>query len=78
MYHKKATPADVKLIEDVAKQMQNKNLCALGDFATSPVLSALKYWKDEFLAYVEPPKPAKAAPAAKPKAPAAAAAASGD
>ncbi len=78
IYHKKATPADVKLIEDVAKQMQNKSLCALGDFATSPVLSALKYWKDEFLAYVEPAKPAKAAPAAKPTAPTAAAAAGGD
>jgi NADH:ubiquinone oxidoreductase subunit F (NADH-binding) len=34
--------------------MQGKCLCALGDFATSPVLSALKYWREEFLAYVEP------------------------
>jgi NADH-quinone oxidoreductase subunit F len=54
IYHHQATPADVKLIEDVAKQMQGKCLCALGDFATSPVLSALKYWRQEFLAYVEP------------------------
>jgi NADH-quinone oxidoreductase subunit F len=71
IYNKKAAPIDVDLIENVATQMQGKSLCALGDFATSPVLSALKYWKNEFLAYVEPARPAAATkapvrPAAKP------------
>jgi NADH-quinone oxidoreductase subunit F len=65
IYHRKATRADVELVESVAKQMQGKSLCALGDFATSPVLSALKYWRDEFYAYVEPAKPAVKAPARK-------------
>ncbi len=65
IYERKATRADVELIESVAKQMQGKSLCALGDFATSPVLSALKYWRDEFYAYVEPAKPAAKAPARK-------------
>lgn len=61
IYHKKATPEDIKLIENVGKQMQGKSLCALGDFATSPVLSALAHWRDEFMAYVAPkPAPAKA------------------
>jgi NADH-quinone oxidoreductase subunit F len=60
IYHKTATSADVTLIEDVAKQMQGKCLCALGDFATSPVLSSLKYWRDEYLKYVAPAAPAKA------------------
>jgi NADH-quinone oxidoreductase subunit F len=64
IYHHKATPADVKLIEDVAIQMQGKCLCALGDFATSPIMSSLKYWRNEYMAYVEP-KPA-AKPAAAP------------
>ncbi|MBX3066154.1 MAG: NADH-quinone oxidoreductase subunit NuoF [Anaerolineae bacterium] len=69
IYHKKATPNDVKLIEDVARQMLGKSLCALGDFATSPVMSALKYWRDEFLAYVEQPKAGtKSAAAPKPAA----------
>jgi NADH-quinone oxidoreductase subunit F len=74
IYHKTATKADVALIESVAVQMQGKSLCALGDFATSPVLSALKYWRDEFYAYVEPAKPVPAAkaPARKPAAEAAA------
>jgi NADH-quinone oxidoreductase subunit F len=68
---KRATPNDVKLIEDIANQMAGKCLCALGDFATSPVLSSLKHWRSEYMALVEPAKPApKAAPpprAAKPE-----------
>ncbi len=78
IYGKRGSEADVKLIEDVAKQMQGKCLCALGDFATSPILSSLKYWRDEYMQYVAP-KPA-AAPARKGAAQsrAAAPAASGD
>jgi NADH-quinone oxidoreductase subunit F len=60
IYEKKAAESDVKLIEDVARQMQGRCLCALGDFATSPILSSLKYWQDEYLKYVAP-KPAPAA-----------------
>lgn len=73
IYERRATPADVALVESVGKQMQGKSLCALGDFATSPVLSALKYWRHEFMAYVEPAKPVAAAkaPARKAAAPAA-------
>jgi NADH-quinone oxidoreductase subunit F len=69
IYHRKATPDDIRLIEDVAKQIGGRSLCALGDFATSPVLSALKHWKSEFIAYVEakPAAPAKAAPKAAAK-----------
>jgi NADH-quinone oxidoreductase subunit F len=54
IYEHRATSADVQLVEDIANQMVGKNLCALGDFATNPVLSALKYWRDEFLAYTTP------------------------
>lgn len=73
IYHHKGTLADVKLLEDVSKQIMGKSLCALGEFATSPVLSSLKYWKDEFVAYVTPAK-TEAKPAAKPAARVAAAA----
>jgi len=64
--NKRATAADVKLLEDVAVQMQGKNLCALGDFATSPVLSSLKLFRDEYMKYVsaDPTKPAAKAAAA--------------
>ncbi len=61
IHSREAGPADIKLIEDVANQMAGKCLCALGDFATSPILSSLKYWRTEYDAYVN----AKPAPAAK-------------
>jgi NADH-quinone oxidoreductase subunit F len=81
IHGKRAAEADISLIEDVAKQMQGRCLCALGDFATSPVLSSLKYWRDEYAKYVAPkPAPAaakKAAPGAT-QSRAAAPAASGD
>lgn len=75
---KKATDTDVKILEDVAVQMQGKSLCALGDFATSPILSSLKLFRSEYEAYVEPPakpaanKPQTAKPAARAAAPVAA------
>jgi NADH-quinone oxidoreductase subunit F len=80
IYHKhNVGPADIKLLEDVATQIQGKCLCALGDFATSPILSSMKYWRNEYEAYVAPAKPAaKPAAAAAPKGRAAAPVASGD
>lgn len=78
IYHKQGTPADLKLLEDVSNQIFGKSLCALGDFATSPILSSLKLFKNEYLAYVEPPKPAAAAKPAAPKPKAVPATASGD
>ncbi len=67
IWEKKATPADVKLIEDISNQMNGRCLCALGDFATSPILSSLKNWHGEYMALVEQPKAAaKPAPKAAP------------
>jgi NADH-quinone oxidoreductase subunit F len=40
--------SDVKLLESVAKQMQGETLCALGEFAASPVLSTIKYFPEEY------------------------------
>jgi NADH-quinone oxidoreductase subunit F len=52
IYHGRASESDVNLISEVANQMLGKCLCALGDFATSPILSSLKYWRGEYLKYV--------------------------
>ncbi len=62
----RATAADIKLLEDVATQMQGKSLCALGDFATSPIMSSLKLFRNEYMAYVgtDAAKPAAKAAAA--------------
>jgi NADH-quinone oxidoreductase subunit F len=43
---------DVKLLESVAKQMQGETLCALGEFATSPVLSTIKHFPEEYYAKI--------------------------
>src|SRR5258708_4788474 len=68
IWEEKATGEDVKLIEDVSNQMLGKCLCALGDFATSPILSSLKNWRSEYVELTTA-KPA-AKPAAKAPAPA--------
>ena len=41
---------DIKLLESVATQMQGETLCALGEFATSPVLSTIKHFPEEYFA----------------------------
>jgi NADH-quinone oxidoreductase subunit F len=64
IYHGHGTEKDIKLLESVANQMQGKCLCALGEFATSPVLSTIRYFLDEYKAKVAG-KPA-AQPVAQP------------
>ncbi len=44
--------SDIKLLESIAKQMQGETLCALGEFATSPVLSTLKHFPEEYRAKI--------------------------
>jgi NADH:ubiquinone oxidoreductase subunit F (NADH-binding) len=37
------------LLKDVALQMRNKCLCALGDFATMAVVTALEQFPEDFV-----------------------------
>jgi len=48
----RGTEKDIRLLEDVASNMQGKCLCALGEFATSPVLSTIRHFLDEYKAKV--------------------------
>jgi NADH-quinone oxidoreductase subunit F len=41
-------PADAALLESVARGMQGKCLCALGEFSTMPVTTALERFRQEF------------------------------
>jgi NADH-quinone oxidoreductase subunit F len=50
--HGHATPQDVALLENVALQIQGKCLCALGEFATMPVVSAIQQFRADFEANV--------------------------
>ena len=43
-----ATKADVDLLLNVAKQMQGKCLCALGEFSTMAVVSGIERFKQDF------------------------------
>lgn len=52
VYHGQGTEKDLRVLESVAKQMQGKCLCALGEFATSPVLSTIKHFLPEYKAKI--------------------------
>lgn len=43
-----ATRADVDLLLNVAKQMQGKCLCALGEFSTMAVVSGIERFRQDF------------------------------
>lgn len=53
VYYGRGRPQDIALLESVAKNMQGKCLCALGEFATSPVLSTIVHFPEEYRAKVE-------------------------
>ena len=52
IYEGHGTEADIKLLESVANNMTGKCLCALGEFATSPVLSSIRHFLPEYKAKV--------------------------
>ncbi|RPA12444.1 NADH-quinone oxidoreductase subunit NuoF [Gordonia sp. OPL2] len=47
------TAADLDTISDVTNSIVGKSFCALGDGAGSPIVSSLKYFRDEYLAHFE-------------------------
>jgi len=52
LMHGEGTAEDIAVLESVAKQMKGKCLCALGEFAVSPVLSTIAHFLDEYKAKV--------------------------
>ncbi len=56
----KGTMEDLEELESLAKSVKDSSLCGLGQTAPNPVLSTLKYFKDEYIAHVVDKKcPAK-------------------
>jgi NADP-reducing hydrogenase subunit HndC len=43
---------DIEAIEDVARVMEDASLCALGSTAANPVLTTLRYFRDEYEAHI--------------------------
>ena len=48
----KGTLEDIDLIEELAETVRDGSLCGLGKTAPNPVLSTLKYFRDEYIAHV--------------------------
>ncbi|OJY38818.1 NADH-quinone oxidoreductase subunit NuoF [Pseudonocardia sp. 73-21] len=46
------TETDIETLLDVCDNILGRAFCALGDGATSPITSAVKYFRDEFLALI--------------------------
>jgi len=48
-----ATEADLELVEELCELMREASLCGLGQTAPNPVLSTLKYFRDEYAAHIQ-------------------------
>lgn len=47
------TAEDIEKLEILADTIKNASVCGLGQTAPNPVLSTLKYFKDEYIAHIE-------------------------
>ena len=47
---------DLEVLEDLANAVRDGSLCGLGKTAPNPVLSTLKYFKDEYIAHIKDKK----------------------
>ncbi len=52
----KGTEEDIDLLEEIANTVSKTALCGLGKSAANPVISTLKYFRDEYLAHVRDKK----------------------
>jgi NADH-quinone oxidoreductase subunit F len=52
-------PGDLEQLEDLAGAVKNGSLCGLGRTAPNPVLSTLRYFREEYQAHLEGRCPAK-------------------
>ncbi|MFH1452811.1 MAG: NADH-quinone oxidoreductase subunit NuoF [Armatimonadota bacterium] len=48
----KGTMQDLELMEDLAGKISRTSLCGLGKTAPNPVISTLKYFRDEYMAHI--------------------------
>jgi NADH-quinone oxidoreductase subunit F/NAD(P)H dehydrogenase (quinone)/NADP-reducing hydrogenase subunit HndC len=46
-------PGDIEELESLSAVIKESSLCGLGQTAPNPVLSTLRYFRDEYLAHVE-------------------------
>ena len=49
----KGVHKDIDKLDDVARKIEGRTICALGDAAAMPVNSFIKHYRDEFVHYIE-------------------------
>jgi bidirectional [NiFe] hydrogenase diaphorase subunit len=54
----KATPTDLHQLEELCDMVKHTSLCGLGQTAPNPVLSTLRYFRDEYLHRLRDGQPA--------------------
>ncbi len=54
--HGQGTMEDLDMLQELASVVKSCSLCGLGKTATNPVLSTLKYFKNEYIAHVQDKK----------------------
>jgi NADP-reducing hydrogenase subunit HndC len=53
IFRGRGLPEDIAKLHRIAESMQKASLCGLGQTAPNPVLSTLKYYDDEYRAFIE-------------------------
>ncbi len=48
----KAQMEDLEKLEELAEMIKRASVCGLGQTAPNPVLSTLKYFRDEYIAHI--------------------------
>ncbi len=51
---RKATLKDLESLEELCDMVKNTSLCGLGQTAPNPVISTLRYFRNEYLALLQP------------------------
>ena len=51
--HGKGTPADLDKLLDLCENIAGRSFCALADGAASPIISSIKYFRDEYIHHLE-------------------------
>jgi bidirectional [NiFe] hydrogenase diaphorase subunit len=46
-------PSDIDMLEELSDLVKNTSLCGLGQTASNPVMSTLKYFREEYLTHIE-------------------------
>jgi NADH-quinone oxidoreductase subunit F len=46
-------PGDIELLQELAESIKDGSLCGLGQTAPNPVLSSIRYFRDEYKAHIE-------------------------